>query len=87
MQFTKATRSKPKLRLALTGPSGRKTYSALLMASGIGGKIAVVDTERSSASLYSHLAEFDALDARPAVHAGTIHRGRAGRWRRRAIAS
>ena len=35
------------------------------MASGIGGKIAVVDTERSSASLYSHLAEFDALDLDP----------------------
>ncbi len=66
MQFTKATRKQAKLRLALTGPSGSgKTYSALLMASGIGGKIAVVDTERSSASLYSHLAEFDALDLDP----------------------
>lgn len=66
MQFTKATRKQAKLRLALTGPSGSgKTYSALLMASGIGGPIAVVDTERSSASLYSHITEFDTLDLEP----------------------
>jgi len=66
MKFTKATRKQAKLRLALTGPSGSgKTYSALLMASGMGGKIAVIDTERSSASLYSHLVEFDALDLAP----------------------
>ena len=53
MQFTKAVRRKAKLRLALSGPSGSgKTLSALLLASGIGGKIAVIDTERESASLY-----------------------------------
>lgn len=62
MQFTKATRKKAKLRLALTGPSGSgKTWSALLLARGLGGKIAVIDTERDSASLYSHLVDFDAL--------------------------
>lgn len=54
MQFTKATRKKAKLRLALTGPSGSgKTLSALLLAKGLGGKIAVIDTERDSASLYA----------------------------------
>lgn len=63
MQFTKATRKKAKLRLALTGPSGSgKTYSALLLAAGISGKIAVIDTERESASLYEHLVEFDTLN-------------------------
>lgn len=63
MKFEKATRKKAKLRLALTGPSGSgKTWSALLLARGIGGKIAVVDTERESASLYSHLVEFDSLN-------------------------
>ena len=52
--FQKAERRKAKLRLALTGPSGSgKTYSALLVASGIGGKIAVVDTENHSAELYA----------------------------------
>lgn len=63
MQFTKAQRKKAKLRLALAGPSGSgKTWSALLIARGIGGKIAVIDTERDSASLYSHLVDFDSLD-------------------------
>lgn len=63
MQFTKAERKKSKLRLALTGPSGSgKTYGALLVAKGLGGKIAVIDTEKGSAALYSHLVDFDVLD-------------------------
>ena len=63
MQFTKATRQKARLRLALTGPSGSgKTWSALLLARGLGGKVAVIDTERDSASLYDHLIEFDRLN-------------------------
>jgi hypothetical protein len=54
MKFEKAARKKARLRLALTGPSGSgKTMGALLIAEGIGGKIAVVDTEKGSASLYS----------------------------------
>lgn len=60
MAFVKAVRKQAKLRLALTGPSGSgKTYSALLMAKGLGGKVAVIDTEHGSASLYCHLHEFD----------------------------
>ena len=63
MQFTKAVRKKAKLRLALTGPSGSgKTYGALMIAKGLGGKIAVIDTEHGSASLYSNLCEFDTLE-------------------------
>jgi hypothetical protein len=63
MKFTKATRQKARLRLALTGPSGSgKTWGALLLASGLGGKVAVIDTERESASLYSHLTDFDTLN-------------------------
>lgn len=66
MQFKKAERKRAKLRLALAGPSGSgKTYSALLVAKGMGGKIAVIDTEQGSASLYSHVAEFDALELGP----------------------
>lgn len=54
MKFEKAVRKKAKLRLALAGPSGSgKTLSALLLAKGIGGSIAVVDTERDSANLYA----------------------------------
>lgn len=69
MQFTKATRKKAKLRLALTGPSGSgKTYSALLLAKGLGGRIAVIDTEHESASLYAGLPEmpeFETLNLAP----------------------
>ena len=66
MKFEKATRKKAKLRLALTGPSGSgKTYSALLVAKGIGGKVAFIDTEKGSASLYSDIADFDVLELDP----------------------
>ena len=66
MQFQKAERKKSKLRLALTGPSGSgKTYGALLVAKGLGGKIAVIDTEKGSAALYSHLVDFDVPDLEP----------------------
>lgn len=66
MQLQKATRKKSKLRLNLSGPSGSgKTYSALLMAKGLIGtwdKIAVIDTENGSASLYDHLGPFQVID-------------------------
>ena len=66
MQFQKARRRKAKLRLAITGPSGSgKTWGALLVGKGLGGKMAVIDTERGSASLYSHLADFDVLELAP----------------------
>ena len=56
--FRKAARSQAKLRLALCGVSGSgKTYSALTLASGMGGKVALIDTERGSGELYS--ADFD----------------------------
>lgn len=62
MSFQKATRKQAKLRMALAGPSGSgKTYSALLIAQGLApqGRIAIIDTERGSGELYSHLAEYD----------------------------
>jgi hypothetical protein len=65
-QFTRAVRHKAKLRIALAGPSGSgKTYSALLLAKGLGGRVAIIDTERGSASLYSHLLEYDTLEMTP----------------------
>jgi hypothetical protein len=66
LQFTRAQRKKSRLRLALTGPSGSgKTYSSLLIAKGIGGRVAVLDTERGSASLYADQLDFDTLDLDP----------------------
>ncbi len=66
MQFTKAVRKRAKLRLALTGPSGSgKTWGALMIAKGLGGRIAVIDTEKGSASLYCDLVDFDALELSP----------------------
>lgn len=59
-------RKKAKLRLALTGPSGSgKTYGALEIAKGLGGKTAVIDTEKGSASLYSDRFNFDVLELDP----------------------
>lgn len=60
MAFRKAERKNAKLRLAITGPSGSgKTYSALLIALGIGGKIAMIDTENGSGDLYANLGDYD----------------------------
>ncbi|MDE3023813.1 MAG: AAA family ATPase [Pseudomonadota bacterium] len=66
MKLTKATRKKAKLRMGLSAVAGGgKTYSALLLAYGMTNdwnKIAVIDTENNSASLYSHLGGFNALE-------------------------
>jgi hypothetical protein len=60
MSFQRATRKKAKARVGIVGPAGSgKTMSALLMAFGMGGKIAVIDTENGSADLYAHLGEYD----------------------------
>lgn len=62
-RFTKAERKKAKLRLALTGISGcGKTYSALRIATGMGGNIAVIDTEHDSSSLYASEFGFSSIN-------------------------
>lgn len=54
MSFKKAVRKQAKLRLGISAPAGGgKTLGALMVAKGLGGKIAVIDTERGSASLYA----------------------------------
>lgn len=68
IEFKKARRAKAKLRLALAGPSGAgKTYSALLIASGIVPleKVAVIDTESGSADLYADLGGYSTLTINP----------------------
>ena len=78
-EIVRAQRSQARLRLGLTAPSGGgKTWSALLLAKGvvegmlaagmpgtIEGKIGLIDTERKSAQLYSHIVPFDCIDLDP----------------------
>jgi hypothetical protein len=66
--FKKATKAQSKLRLGLIGPAGSgKTMTALRIARGLagdGGRLAVIDTERGSASLYAgeRGLEFDVME-------------------------
>ena len=63
--FTKATKKQLRLKMALVGPSGSgKTWTALAIATHLvpGGKIAFIDTEHGSASLYASDFDFDVLE-------------------------
>ena len=61
--FQKAERRKAKLKMAICGPSGSgKTYSAIKIAKGMGGKVALIDTENGSGQLYCDLAEYDVAE-------------------------
>jgi len=66
MQLQKATRKKVKLRLGLSAVAGGgKTKGALLLAKGLCDdweKVAVIDTENNSASLYSDMGPFNTLE-------------------------
>lgn len=67
--FKKASKKEAKLRLAIQGASGSgKTWSSLILAQSLGKKIAVVDTEKGSASLYSDKFEFDVLELPAGFH-------------------
>ncbi|MFH4969317.1 AAA family ATPase [Gaetbulibacter sp. M240] len=69
MQLQQTKRHNVKLRLGISGASGfGKTYSALQLAYGMTSdwsKIAVIDTENASASLYSDLGNFNVLNLNP----------------------
>lgn len=66
MQLQQTQRHNVKLRLGISGASGfGKSYSALQLAYGMSqdwSKIAVIDAENSSASLYSDLGNFNVLN-------------------------
>lgn len=62
MEIRKAERKKVKLRLGIAAPSGAgKTYGALLLAFGLGGKVGLIDTEHGSGDLYADLGEYDII--------------------------
>jgi len=87
MAFTKADASKRVLRLAFDGPSGSgKTYSALrlghLLAQAFKTRVAMIDTERGSGSLYADVEQdgiqwdYDVMaltDYNPARYTAAIH--------------
>jgi hypothetical protein len=67
--FTPASKKEAKLRLALVGASGAgKTWTALAIATAMGGKIALVDTEKMSASKYADHFKFDTVNFEPPFH-------------------
>lgn len=67
--FQRATKRNVRARIAFDGPSGAgKTWTALEWAQVLGQKIAVVDTERASASLYADRFSFDVLEIGPPFH-------------------
>ncbi len=67
----RATKCRAKLRLGMSGPAGSgKTYSALLIAHGLGGQdgaIGLIDTEHGSGDLYADLLPegYDVLQLTP----------------------
>ncbi len=63
MSFVKATKAKARARLGLCGPAGAgKTYTALRLATGLGERVAVIDTEHGSASKYADEFDFDVME-------------------------
>ena len=63
--FVKAEKSNKRLKIGLYGISGSgKTLTSLLVATGIcakGKRIAVIDTEKKSASMYADTVDFDVV--------------------------
>ena len=67
-EIHRATKCRAKLRLGMSGPAGSgKTYSALLIAHGLGGRIGMIDTEHGSGDLYADLLPegYDVLQLTP----------------------
>jgi len=68
MNLRQASRKRVSIKMALQGPSGSgKTYSSLLLAYGLCNdwtKIAVIDSENSSADLYAHLGAYNTVGIR-----------------------
>lgn len=64
--FAPATKGKTSIFLGLSGPAGSgKTLSALRIAKGLGGKIAVIDTENKRALHYADKFDFIHADFQP----------------------
>ncbi|MGV3741045.1 MAG: ATP-binding protein [Burkholderiaceae bacterium] len=67
-EIHRATKRRAQLRRGRSGPGGSgKTYSALMIASGLGGRIGMIDTEHGSGDLYADLLPegYDVLTLTP----------------------
>jgi hypothetical protein len=63
LQAKKAVRKQLKIKIALIGPSGAgKTYSALKLAKGFGGKTLLGNTEGDRGYIYADEFEYDIVD-------------------------
>jgi energy-coupling factor transporter ATP-binding protein EcfA2 len=86
LTFTRAIKSAEKLRLALDGPTGSgKTWTALIIATWLaekaGGRVALIDSERSSALKYAKHFDFDHLplpDFSPHTYMAAVRAAEAG---------
>ena len=66
LTFVKAERKQAKVRVGIIGPSGSgKTYTALRLAKGIGGKIALIDTEHRRSEYYANEFDFNVFHLEP----------------------
>lgn len=66
MQFEKAVKKGLKVKIALIGPSGSgKTYSALRLATGMGGKTLMVETEAGRGLYYADEFDYDYTEITP----------------------
>ena len=71
INFQQASKQQARARIGMSGPSGSgKTMWSLQWASVLAGdgKVAVIDTERGSASLYADRFKFDVLQMTPPYH-------------------
>ncbi len=64
--FRPARKENVALKIAFFGPSGSgKTLAALKVATGLGGRVAMIDTENNGGGLYADLFSFDILQCDP----------------------
>lgn len=60
MAFKTATKKQARARIGLEGPAGSgKTYTGLMLATALGTRVGVLDSEHGSASKYSGIFKFD----------------------------
>lgn len=63
LQIKKAVRHQKKIRIDIVGPSGSgKTHTALNLATGLGKKILLIDSEHGRSALFADMFDFDILE-------------------------